>query len=255
MTDRVGNCGLCRRATAALQDSHALPAWCYRRIRGDPAVGNPNPFQVADETAVQTSRQLKQFFLCNDCEQRFGLHEDYVARISSQRDGSQPMLDHITSPLASLDEVVSVRAHDLNWEQLYQFGLSVTWRADVMLGAVDLGDEYREAARLYLSGSAAHPEGIHVVLLVHLQEPGRARLDRTFTVPGGHRLRACRVHRFLLCGLEFWTLVGKRQPSDLVDMCLLCAPEKWVALLPAWKSPTVEGVLGTVARAKRAKRR
>src|SRR4051812_6394578 len=163
MSDRVGTCSLCQRVGVALQDSHVLPAWCYRRIRGDAISGNPNPFQLADGTAIQTSRQLKQLFLCRDCEQRFSVHENYVARISSQSDGGQPILDHVAAAPADLDQIFPVLARDLDWERLYQFGLSVTWRADVMLGAVDLGTTYREAARSYLSGCTTHAEGLHVL--------------------------------------------------------------------------------------------
>ena len=65
----VGICKLCLQHRALI-DSHLLPAALYKMSRWEGAP-NPNPLLVSVRGSHQTSKQIKGYLLCHDCEQRF----------------------------------------------------------------------------------------------------------------------------------------------------------------------------------------
>jgi hypothetical protein len=56
---------------------------------------NPNPMKVTKQGAVQTSRQLRNFVFCRDCEQLFSkLAENYVmTQVFESKSNTFPLLD------------------------------------------------------------------------------------------------------------------------------------------------------------------
>lgn len=96
----IGKCKLCLR-TADLQNSHLVPASLYKKSR-IPGASNPNPTLVTEKGTKQTSRQIRNFVLCRDCEQLFSKNgENYV--MTQVFDGNTkkfPLLDvlHATTP-------------------------------------------------------------------------------------------------------------------------------------------------------------
>lgn len=87
----VGKCKLCLQV-GDLQNSHLMPSSLFKKSR-TPGAPNPNPMVVTDRRSVQTSRQLRNFVLCRNCEQLFSRKgEAYV--MAQVFDGTKfPLLD------------------------------------------------------------------------------------------------------------------------------------------------------------------
>src|SRR5438270_464452 len=149
----VGSCGLCREHRV-LQNSHLLPAAIYRLVR-DPQWRNPNPVTVTSSHAGQTSRQVRGYFLCEDCEERFNRNgERYVVSQCARRDHFplRELLLRDVRLVAAAPEIligdVSSALGDHIEEYLY-FAASIFWRAAARIWAPDwrefsLGDTYQE---------------------------------------------------------------------------------------------------------------
>ena len=161
----IGKCKLCSANGLELRKSHILPAWAYKRSR-DPDYTNPNPVLIVSERAVQTSRQLTEYLLCDDCESQFGKVEDLVSRLVYQADGSSVL------PTMLGDEITSdargerwMFPGDLPLDSLIYFCASVIWRAAISRGITqcDLGI-YAEPFRAYLHGETAFPTTAECVL-------------------------------------------------------------------------------------------
>ena len=255
----IGTCGLCRSAGVELRDSHLLPKWCYKRVRADSTGSNPNPVRIAGGVAISTSEQLRRPFLCVSCEQRFSRWEDYVARISYQADGTFPALTSVNLPTDATETIRVVPSTGLDYEKLFQFALSIVWRADAMWTPMprkfeqkvtDLGERYREAARQYLLGAQSHPDGIHAMMILLIEQQGFVTLSRSFSIPTAEKTFGCYVHAFAVCGLEFWVAVGQRAESILRDACLLCSANHELALFPQRQSITVRRMIRGISLAK-----
>src|SRR6516162_5688166 len=93
MSAKGTSCRLCLKQRE-LQDSHLLSAGLYRRIV-DPT--SPNPVFVSEEVTMETSKQIRAFAFCYDCEQRMNRNgEDWVLRNIFQRDGKRfPLRDKL----------------------------------------------------------------------------------------------------------------------------------------------------------------
>lgn len=251
-----GTCALCRKTGVELLDSHLLPKWAYKRPRGGPASGNPNPnpVLVSDGCAVQTSRQITQYLLCDPCEQRFGKHENRVSQLCWQTDGTFPLRE--ASPwtrqdddgfaLAEIDEATS--------ESLGYFGLSVVWRADVMNQDVSLGEKYREVLRGYLNGETVLPANVQVSVVVFRPGTEVTSMDRVMGFPTSARGERFHRHAFIVSGLEFAVLAGSKLPEDSDEVCLIRGATKRIVMLRPEASALVDGVIkmGGSARPSRA---
>jgi len=61
-----------------LCNSHLIPASMYKTLRA-PGKSNPNPTVFGDGYSYTTSKQVSDYLLCEECEQRFrSLGEDWV---------------------------------------------------------------------------------------------------------------------------------------------------------------------------------
>ena len=65
----IGKCKLCLQ-TKELQYSHLLPSSLYKKSRWVNSQ-NPNPALLSGRGMVQTSKQIRDYVLCRDCEQLF----------------------------------------------------------------------------------------------------------------------------------------------------------------------------------------
>ena len=66
---KMGKCALCKRNNQDLRNSHFLPAGVYRVIR-DETRSNPDPLKFTDIGVIRDSKQVSDYLLCGDCEQR-----------------------------------------------------------------------------------------------------------------------------------------------------------------------------------------
>lgn len=207
-------CGLCRRL-GVLQESHLLPAWCYRRIIED--CGDAQHVQVTKNSAVLSNDQVQQFLLCRDCEERFAKIEDKVERLTRRRSGKQIIFHRLTcvgGPSGKLYELDAETAGILSY-----FAVSVIWRAHAMGRGCELGP-YEVKFRRYLLGEDCFPDG--AVLGVMVLEPTDLEVDPKgwLSHPASARVDGFRLHGFIVCGLVFRLFVGRGIPVELKIGCL-----------------------------------
>jgi hypothetical protein len=157
-------CGLCRR-TANLRDSHLLPSALYKFMT-EPTLQIRNPVIVTSGKALATSREVRQYFLCGDCEDRFSKNgENWTVSHCARTDGSFPLYESLkTIPPAiatsSCDAIfVSKDISEIKSEQIEYFASSVFWRAAGTKWryydqTIHLGP-YEEVLRQYLLTEAA----------------------------------------------------------------------------------------------------
>ena len=88
-----GKCKLCLQVRD-LQNSHLMPAALYKKSRTQGAA-NPNPMQVTERGSIQTSRQMRNYVLCRDCEQLFSKRGENYAM-------AQVFLDALRASTASI---------------------------------------------------------------------------------------------------------------------------------------------------------
>src|SRR2546426_1040661 len=84
-------CALCL-LVKDLQDSHLLPASLYKKTR-TPGATNPNPSLITKRGIVQTSRQMKDYLLCKDCEGLFSRNGEQYVMGQVAHKGKFPLLD------------------------------------------------------------------------------------------------------------------------------------------------------------------
>jgi hypothetical protein len=166
----IGICKLCLRRRQ-LQQSHLLGRAFYRMSKEN----GSGPIAMTPEIILPTSRQVRDFVLCGDCEQLFNRNgEAYVS--SLVYDGVRfPLLDKLNVAMTVKEEsnlrVYSASAMGLNDHKIAYFGLSVFWRASVhswvTIGAqetsIRLGAT-EEPIRKCLIGEGPFPANIALVV-------------------------------------------------------------------------------------------
>lgn len=126
----VGWCKLCLKKKP-LRQSHLLGRAFYKMCKeagSDPVVMTP-------KIILPTSRQVKEYLLCEDCEQLFNSKgEEYVSTLVY--DGTDfPLLERMNVSMTIKEEpnllVYSASAMGLDYDKLAYFALSVFWRSSV----------------------------------------------------------------------------------------------------------------------------
>lgn len=191
--------------------------------------GDPNLVVVRDGGAwLGGQKQLSEHMLCKPCEDRIGRWEDYVARVSLQRDGKTfPARDAVQIQAdLSRDDLVTADASALDVTALVRFAVSVAWRASESseLPGVSLG-RYADAARVFLLGDGEDvttmPEWCRVSLAL-VTPPAGLPIAEVIIPPYSGRLPGGRGHRhaFALFGMCFDVLVGGAAELVFSEICL-----------------------------------
>lgn len=212
-------CQLCQ-AKAELQRSHIMPAWAYRRLGTTQGAGRSDPVTISHGKAWQTSKQLRAYLLCRDCERRISIHEDFVARGVVQEDGTSTL--HAAPNVGEFRDqegrpVNTVALDQVTASSLLYFAASVFWRASVsdLCPKMRLGARYDEAFRRFLLGAPFSP---HADMMVYAFEPALTPLEllRIVAFPVTNRAKNGQYHwhHFAVLGLYFRTCVGQRRPTD-----------------------------------------
>src|SRR5579872_7235432 len=143
-----------------------MPAGVLKTLR-EPSIPNADPILLTGKVALQTSRQVKEYMLCGDCEDLFSKKGEKWVIAKIARPDSFPLNDALVhaKPLAE-DSRVAIYAGpevtNIKIEKLIYFGLSVFWRSAAhrwnMIGGADpnivLGP-YEEPIRKFLRAEAA----------------------------------------------------------------------------------------------------
>jgi hypothetical protein len=165
----VGICKLCLQ-NRVLEDSHLLPAALYRMSRWEGSA-NPNPMLISSRGRVQTSKQIKDYVLCHDCEQRFSRNgERYTMLQVNRKEGFKLLQTLRTSTnmrsAGGFTFYYETSALGVDRQKLAYFAMSVFWRAAVHLWHRPEQKEpmmrlgvYEEPIRKYLMEEAPFPIG------------------------------------------------------------------------------------------------
>ena len=227
----VGICKLCLREKE-LQRSHLLPKALYK-MAGDLVAATPL-------ISVATSRQILDYVLCKECEQRFNANgEGWVMRHVFLSNGRFPLLEKLEQcPPEQCRESIKLysaaKRGGIDTMSLGYFALSVLWRASVhdwtFLGnktsSVPLGP-YEEVLRKYLLGVTPFPTKAVVKITACTDRPSQEGFSEPTTVVMRRR-QPYHSYGFLARGIHFWISLGGTIPLEVRQLCCVSSPERWI---------------------------
>ena len=226
-----GKCKLCLDL-ADLQRSHYLGKAFYRLSSTD----GDRPILISPKLIIQDQKQIKDYMLCRECEQRFSrMGEDYVTGMVNRPDGFK-MLELVranpTWRAVGENRVYSAAHVDVDTDQLAFFALSVIWRGahvwrtfgNRATGGLDLG-AIGEKLRRYLVGFDPFPREATVKVSaacdIYSQESilfPRHNPDQTDAT----------VFTFMTRGIWFDVGLGDDLPGYMYDSCCIRSPERLI---------------------------
>jgi hypothetical protein len=172
---KTGTCKLCLTPAAELRDSHFLRRSFYALFRD----GKNEPIRFSPESVYPTSKQIKDFVFCGDCEERFNRDgENWVRPLLPKVGGPFPLGDRLmeAAPLYRNEAMAifpTVGNPELDPAKLMHFALGVFYKAAVHSWRGDSSEPYMtmeaddvEALRLYLLGKAVLPKNMVVCVTV-----------------------------------------------------------------------------------------
>jgi hypothetical protein len=233
----IGQCKLCLQ-TRELQDSHFMPAALYRQGRLD-GVPNPNPTMMTARGTVQTSKAIKDYALCRDCEQLFSRKgERYAMSQVTQKGGRAfPLLQTLlgcqkTKEAYGFDYYDESVSPTIDRERIGYFALSVFWRAGAHnwrrpFGShelIDLG-WHQEALRLYLLGLSPFPKEMMLYFVV-CNDPFSQ--NRFYTPCKSSAPGNTTTHAFQSRGFNFLLMTGNDITETMGTLCFMSGKDSWI---------------------------
>jgi hypothetical protein len=217
----IGTCKLCLE-TKELCDSHFLPKGIYRRYRkqqhGDPIVMTP-------KLILSTSKQVRDYVLCLDCEALFSARERYMLPLMAGDKGF-PMLEKFyDKPFQRAGPFLRFSGSQvgIDTEKLAYFAVSMIWRGAVHSWATidgqrtgDLDVPNVEAMRRYLLEQTPLPPDTYVFILVCADRLSQLQVQGPFLVGGPEN-----DNRFEMLMSGILLQVGVGRPAGERD--LICA--------------------------------
>ena len=193
---------------------------------------------VTKRVAIPSSRQPKDYLLCNECEQLFCRNgEDYAMR-QVHNGKNFPLLETIRRSLpiergADSETYALAAIPSLDTAALAYYAVSVFWRASVhvwRLGdsntiSIDLGP-YEELIRQYLLGQCAFPDTVALGMFVGTDSSSQNSLSPP--TAGDRRMFGCIIYHFNARGLSFLLFVGKQMPEYFRLGCFVKSEYKLV---------------------------
>lgn len=142
-----GDCRLCG-SYGVLRDSHVgAPSWAFDRVLKQGGTAQFVAFN--GKVAFFSNDNRCEHLLCETCEQRFSVWENYVSTITVQAEGTFLALDSLTKHQAD-PNVMSAAA--LDCDAIVRFGASIFWRSSIGTRVVfALGSKFDDAFREYLA--------------------------------------------------------------------------------------------------------
>lgn len=254
----VGTCKLCLREHQELQDSHLIPAGLYRRIlsRND---ASPHPVLITERGSHESSKQVRDYVLCADCEALFDSKgENYALRMVTARERFR-LLEELEAVKPSFEKL-DWRGYNvadtpgIKRDDLAYFALSVFWRASVHTWPsaekggkavrINLGRENNEALRLFLLNEGPIPSAMTLFFVVCTDRLSQG----SFYMPTlSHKKDFSWTYGFAACGYFFCLNVGKRLGRESRQICFVNSPEQWIWVRDG-EAKTIEGYTSLIMR-------
>lgn len=249
---KKGKCKLCL-LQKDLQESHFLPAAVFKALLS-PTERNPHPRFVSPNITLDTSRQMKDYVLCRECEQKFSENGERWVLSHMAKDTGFPLQEKLrkVAPIRSIPTLKTyagalIPAIDV--DKLEYFALSVFWRAAVHDWAPVHGQKYErlelgpyeETLRQFLLSLSPFPK--NVVTLISVYE--ELNFTRTAFPPArGERAPEGRSYSFLIPGIQFSLSLGKGLPPEITEFNSH-GPERkvFMALHAGWQADRLRSKL------------
>ncbi len=208
-----------------LRDSHYMPAAIFKQLRM-PTLKNPNPVLITPDVTCTTSRQVKDYVLCSDCEQRFSKQGEAWVLAKMARPGGFALQASLfaAGPLERNNDFAvfsGAAIQSINMDALAYFGMSIFWRAGAHqwrgesgpMGGIDLGI-YQEPIRQFLLGDDFPTNAVILVAVwPKLEVPLLAYTPRKGEALGYE------AFNFMIPGIEFRLLLGENVPTQMRECC------------------------------------
>ncbi len=208
----VGTCKLCGNERP-LKNSHVLaPSWAFNRVLAGSSSGQFVAFD--GRSAILTNNNQREHMLCNDCEQRFSVFENYVSTVTVQTNGDFPARVGL-----SPDPVVpEARLGPLDREKITRFAASIFWRMSVSSRQhFRLDPPFESAFHDYLDSDHL-PFPSNACLIVSLASHRGRPIDQFILQARGAPLGESRTgHVFLIWGLECMLVLGDVASYGIAD--------------------------------------
>jgi hypothetical protein len=251
MSVEKGTCRLCLLEAADLCDSHYIPRAMYKYNRAA-ELRTPHPVVLAGGKPKQGTAQIRDYVLCQGCENRFRLNGEtwVLANIPHDYGGPFPLqvaANAIAPTIIESDRILIAgkTTPGFDIEKLIYFAASIFWRgAAHRWGPVD-GSEvpvvhlgpYQEELRLFLLGQAPFPADVSLTVMLWPFEkvPPAALFPCASPVTGWKR------YWFYISGLGFVLDFGKSVPTTIRSRSTSHSPEQFVTISKqfgdmVWKS-------------------
>jgi hypothetical protein len=252
----IGECRLCLKVRP-LCESHLIPAGAFRLLR-DPAAKNPNPVYVGDDEAFTSSKQAKDYLLCEPCEQLFTKRgEDWVLANCYRAKDDFKIREALYRHKPAVSDSGGTALYQANLipeidvDRLIYFGVSIFWRAGAHTWKhgkdevhIQLGS-YLEPLRLFLLDQGPFPEQMALSLRAFAMDTiGLSAYD-----PGSVPRAGCHLHAFSIPGLVFSLLVGRRVSAETLHYSLAPSQERCIGISPEIEREDLRLAVGRVKKA------
>jgi hypothetical protein len=238
---KYDTCKLCLQKRD-LQLSHFLPAAVFKSLLASWET-NPHPYFMSGTRTIETSRQMKDYLLCPECEQRFNENGEKWVLAHMAREEKFLLQDLVQKAtpirsIAGLTTYAGVNILGIDLDKLEYFGLSVFWRAAVHTWEPGYGEiyeplelgPYQEPLRQYLLGVSPFPKD--TVLMISVFE-GDDFLRSSFPPAAGERRPAeGRPYSFAIPGIQFSMVLGKQLTKETREFNSHQEPERRIFLTP-----------------------
>jgi hypothetical protein len=192
----------------------------------DPTRNPPDPIAITSKITVRTSKHVKDYLLCQDCEHLFNTNGEHWVMQQVYNGKNFPLFERLKLALHVYADprlqAYSGTAVGIDTGKLAYFALSVLWRASVHNWALHDGQTtsmslgaYEEPIRRFLSGEAAFPVNVMVLTTVCTDAPSR----ESFSVPCLVPDNPFTAYALLTRGISFRVLVGDNLPQQQRELC------------------------------------
>jgi hypothetical protein len=230
-------CKLCGEARQLVR-SHLIASGFYELLRDrNPTATNQNPIVMSRKVSMHTSRQVADYVLCKECDQRLATYgEEWVLR--HVNNGTRfPLFDrlNLAIPIGDLSgpevQAFSGTAVGIDTQQLTYFALSVIWRAAVhkwhtsnteTIG-ISLGC-YEEQIRRYLLGKAGFPNDVVVMATVCTDFASREGCYFPCAVKGSVHP----AYAFLVRGVYLRVFIAPDLAPGFRGLCCFTSPQRLI---------------------------
>ncbi len=238
----VGTCKLCG-AVGVLKQSHIIPDFYIRGLEHQLVTGNhgtaqPHSILLTNRSELEGGvRQrgfwekilgMKEYLLCESCEQRFQTNETYVRELFYGTTPPPLLKSSIGTVVADFtgqsgfDGLLHARKASVDYRKLKLFQLSLLWRAGVAKGPffeiVRLGEFHEAKLKNLLTTEMPGAETDYACIMIDLRLNGKGCegwIETPKRSKDGHQTS----YQFVIGGYMFLFTVSKQRPSQAAQLC------------------------------------